>query len=247
MSTQVNARPDGGMGHTPLLAPRINSDVARVDPAVLDALRSKYVPDLSDAVGQLYTLDCGVRPLYPPSHCMVGQALTAKCPPGDNLTVHMALSMVQDGDILVVDSRQHVASCGTGGGSLVLPARQGLRGVVSDGGWRDIQEIQNLDVPLFGRGVSPFSPPKQRIGEINVPVTCGGVIVCAGDLVIGDENGVVIIPAKAAEYIIDRVPDYAPKLREEWSLKDLETRAVRVSSYISSMRAKIRPDAIAGF
>lgn len=238
-------RPDGGMGHTPILAPRIRPPAARIDPGLLDRLAGKYLPDLSDAVGALYTVDSGIRPLYQPVPRLVGQALTVKAPPGDNLTVHMALDMVEDGDVLVLDWRGHTDACGTGGGALVLPTSKGLRGVVVDGGWRDMTEVRGLNLPMFGRAVSPFSPPKKRIGDINVPVSCGGVVVNPGDLLVGDDDGLVVIPRDAAAHVVDSVADYAPREAfDQWPLDDLRARSERIRRYVATVRDQVRPDAI---
>jgi 4-hydroxy-4-methyl-2-oxoglutarate aldolase len=169
-------------GHHPVVGPRIVRNVPRLDQALLDRFAAAYAPDVSDAVGELYTMSSCIGPLYRPAPRLVGQALTVKAPPGDNLTVHGALGMIQPGDVLVIDWRGYTGGCGTGAGSLVVPFTRGLAGVVVDGGWRDIGELRDLGLPVYGRSVSVFSPPKQRPGEINVPVCCGGVVVHAGPL-----------------------------------------------------------------
>jgi 4-hydroxy-4-methyl-2-oxoglutarate aldolase len=172
-------------------------------------------------------MDAGIRPLHRDSRRLIGLALTVKAPPGDNLTVHGALSMVQNQDVLVVDWRGSDA-CGSGAGSLVLPILGGLNGVVVDGGWRDVEELQAMDFPIYGRTISPFSPPKKRLGEINVPVSCGGVIVTPGDVVVADHEGVVIVPREHAQLVADSLRDYRPRHAvSEWDLHELRRIAVR--------------------
>jgi len=207
---------DGGddaapFGHVPLVPPRIGRPAPRLPRDVLDRFREAFVPDVSDAVGALYTLDAGIRPLYEPTPRLVGQALTVKSPPGDNLTVHGALGQADENDVLVIDWRGYVGGCATGAGSLVDPIDRGLVGAVVDGCWRDVVELRGLGFPVFGRGVSAFSPPKERIGEINIPVACGGVVVCPGDLVVGDVEGVVIVPAAYVARVAERLRDYRPR------------------------------------
>jgi regulator of RNase E activity RraA len=227
--------PDGSgdrlenFGHVPLVPPRIGRRTARLPVEVLDRLRRAYVPDLSDAVGALYTMDAAIRPLYEPTPKLVGQALTVKAPPGDNLTVHGALSLVHEGDVLVIDWRGRVEGCATGAGSLVEPVDRGLVGAVVDGGWRDVGELRAMAFPVFGRGIAAYSPPKERIGEINVPVSCGGVVVMPGDVVVGDEDGVVVVPAAYAAVVAGGIRDYRPRLNvDEWNLDSLrETAATR--------------------
>ncbi len=187
-------------GHRPVIPPKVVRKARNTEAAVLQRLLSAYLPDVSDAVGPLYTMDSGIRPVYQPIRRLVGWALTVKSPPGDNLTVHGALSMVQEGDVLVIDWRGSDA-CATGAGSLVVPRRHGLLGAVVDGGWRDIAELQAIDFPVFARSVSPYSPPKSQAGEINVPVSCGGVVVHPGDVVVADVEGVVIVPLAHADLV----------------------------------------------
>ncbi len=209
-------------GHTPVVPPRVLEHALPVADAILERFAAAYVPDVSDAVGQLYTLDAAIRPLYQPIRRLVGQALTVKAVPGDNLAVHGALAMVRPGDVLVIDWRATDA-CATGAGSLALPIKSGLRGAVVDGGWRDVTELQALEFPVFGRSVSAFSPPKTRPGEINVPINCGGVVVHPGDVVVADIEGVVIVPREYAEVVARSLRDYQPhKSIEEWDLDRLE-------------------------
>ncbi len=209
-------------GHQPAIPPRILGHAPAIRAELLDRFATAYLPDLSDAVGQLYTLDSDIRPIYLPMPRLVGQALTVKAPPGDNLTVHGALLMVEPNDVLVIDWRGTDA-CATGAGSLVLPVRDGLRGAVVDGGWRDVAELQAMNLPVFSRSISAFSPPKQRPGEINVPIQCGGVIVEAGDVVVGDEEGIVIVPRAFAEDVAASLRSYEPHLTpESWDAEALE-------------------------
>jgi 4-hydroxy-4-methyl-2-oxoglutarate aldolase len=213
-------------GHVPLVPPRIGSSAARVPAHLLERFREAFVPDLSDAVGELYTMDAGIRPLYQPMSRLVGQALTVKSPPGDNLTVHGALGLVGEGDVLVIDWRGYVGGCATGAGSLVEPIDRGLAGAVVDGGWRDVGELRGMRFPVFGRAVAAFSPPKARIGEINVAVSCGGVVVFPGDMIVGDEEGVVVVPAAYTQTVADRLRHYRPRSSlGDWDLESLRQAA----------------------
>lgn len=221
--------------HHPVVVPIVNDPVPRVPEETLRRLEECYLPDLSDAVGALYTMDRDIRPLYGGMRKLAGQALTVKLPPGDNLTLHGALGMVQPGDVLVVDWRGYVGACATGASSLRLPLLQGLRGVVVDGAWRDVRELEALDVPICGRGLSAFSPPKAQAGEINTAVACGGVVVFPGDFVVGDDEGTVVIPQHSIERVLEAVAPYQPPSAEpeNWNLAAMErgmadrTRAFR--------------------
>lgn len=182
------------LGHAGVVPPAEGPAPSPVDPAVLEFLARTPATDVSDAVGRLYTMDPAVRPLYGPMRRLAGVAVTAKAPPGDNWAIHAGLGRAFPGSVLVVDWRGHTASCG-GGHTVLQPAiARGLAGLVIDGAWRDVEEIAASGFPVCGRGVSAFSPGKRELGELNVPVNCGGVIVRPGDLVIGDADGVAVIP-----------------------------------------------------
>jgi 4-hydroxy-4-methyl-2-oxoglutarate aldolase len=193
---------------TPIVPPVIGRNVPRPPAELVERFRSVFLPDISDKVGQLYTMDSGIRPLYQPIRRLVGVALTVKMPPGDNMMVQLALAEAQPGDVLVVDWRGYTEACGTGTGSLTSGIARGLAGVVIDGGWRDVAEIQALDFPIFARSISPFSTGKGRAGEINVPVACGGVIVNPGDIVVCDQEGGVVIPRLHAQAVADSLHEY---------------------------------------
>lgn len=196
----------GGMrGYTPVVPPRIGATPDRVDPAVLQFLGRVPVADVSDAVGRLYTMGPSIRPLYEPITRTVGVALTVKAVPGDNLAIHGALGTAGEQDVLVVDWLGYTEGCGSGALSLIGPFGRGLRGIVIDGGWRDVTELQGHGFPVFGRGEAAFSPAKSEPGEINVPVCCGGVIVEPGDVVVADAAGVAVIPRHSLDEVVAAV------------------------------------------
>jgi 4-hydroxy-4-methyl-2-oxoglutarate aldolase len=189
----------------PLLSPRLVTSVAALDPAIPDLLRTATTADVSDLVGPLYTLDGAIRALYSPMPVMVGRALTVKAVPGDNRAIIAALGFVEPGDVLVVDWRGFTGACGSGAKVLSLPKDLGLAGVVVDGAWRDVDEVAAMGIPIFGRGESVLSPIKSHLGEINVPVSCGGVVIQAGDVMFGDGSGVAVIPRRHAEQVAQAV------------------------------------------
>jgi 4-hydroxy-4-methyl-2-oxoglutarate aldolase len=110
--------------------------------------------------------------------------------------------MVQDQDVLVVDWLGYAEGCGSGALSLAGPARRGLRGIVVDGGWRDVAELKEQGFAAFGHGEAAFSQAKGEPGEINVPVCCGGVIVEPGDVVVADGAGVAVVPRRHLDEVV---------------------------------------------
>jgi 4-hydroxy-4-methyl-2-oxoglutarate aldolase len=183
-------------GYLPAVPPRIGTPPERPEPGVLAPLDGVPASDVSDVVGRLYTMDPRIRPLYSPIRRVVGVALTVKAVPGDNLAIHGALGMVQPHDVLVVDWLGYAEGCGSGARALAAPRERGLEGVVVDGAWRDVDDLRQVGFPVFGRHEALFSPAKREPGEINVEVSCGGVVVSAGDVVVADATGVVVVPRR---------------------------------------------------
>lgn len=215
-----------------VVPPRIVTDVPRLPDALLERYRTLYVPDISDAIGTLYTMDAGIRPFYEPIKRVVGRAFTLKAPPGDNVSIHGALSLAGPGDVLIIDWRGFTGACGSGALSLTSAISRGMAGLVIDGAWRDIDEVRKLDFPLFSRGNSPYSPVRRRPGEINVPVACGGVVVHPGDLIVGDREGVVVVPYAYAERVADALTPYdGPPALEQWLVGRDTTQAKLKEAY----------------
>ena len=223
-------------GHRPVVGPVIVRNVPRPPAELVERFRAAFLADVSDAVGQLYTMESTIRPLYRPINRLVGVALTVKAPPGDNLMIHKAFSMAGAGDVLVIDSRGYTEACGSGAGSLTPAISRGLAGVVVDGAWRDVSELQAIDFPIYGKGISAFSPPKARPGEINVPVHCGGVIVHPGDVVLADEEGVVVVPSAFAEAVVNSLRTYtSPRSLDEWDLDRIARNAAARDAYFEEV------------
>lgn len=210
-------------GHVPVVPPRIGPTLGRPEPTLLQRLAHVCVDDVSDAVGRLYTMDAGIVALSTPGRRLLGVALTVKAVPGDNPAIHGALDLVQSGDVMVVDWMGYTQGCGSGARSLIRPIERGLAGIVIDGGWRDLGDLQAQGFPVFGRQPAAFSPAKHEPGEINVPVCCGGVVVEAGDVVVGDTGGVAVIPRRHLSQVVDAVTGVergAPGSRVEQPLLD---------------------------
>jgi 4-hydroxy-4-methyl-2-oxoglutarate aldolase len=226
-------------GHFPVVRPRIGQPAGRIPVDMLERFRRVPVADTSDAVGRLYTMQSSIVPLYEPQQRMVGTALTVKAVPGDNAAVHAALGKVSEGDVLVVDWRGYAEGAAGGANMLVLPVLRGLRGVVVDGALRDVEDIRDLGIPAFGVGASCFSPSKSYVGEINVPVCCGGVVVEPGDLVIGDTDGVAVVPRRDIELVAQSLKEPAVRRSiDDYPQEQLERRLLeRQEWYLELFRA----------
>jgi 4-hydroxy-4-methyl-2-oxoglutarate aldolase len=147
---------------------------------------------LADVAGRRGALHGRIAALRPRMK-LAGTAFTVEVRPGDNLMIHAAMALARPGDVLVIDGKgdQTAALMGT----IMMTACQklGIAGVVIDGAVRDSLEIDEMDFPVFSVGTNPNGPTKQVGGRIGHPVNVGGVTVCAGDFVIGDADGVVVV------------------------------------------------------
>jgi RraA family protein len=176
------------------------------DRSLLEAFAERDTTDLADAMHASHALDPGIRPLYPKMPRFAGPAVTVSVPAGSQEVRRVAMDMAQTGDVLVVDARGVSAFAVLGGKLAERLKRQQLAGVVIDGYVRDRDEIEALGLPVFCRGETVAASPKTGPGEINVPVSCGGVVIHPGDVVVGDGNGVVVVPREAAADVLAKVP-----------------------------------------
>jgi RraA family protein len=156
---------------------------------------------LADVAGRRGALDGHIRPVAPGMR-VCGPALTVEVRPGDNLMIHAALVLAQPGDVLVIDGKGDL-SCALMGELMCTHARAaGIAGVVIDGAVRDVAELRSGILPVFARGASPNGPTKRLAGRIGHPVSVGEVAVAPGDLVVGDDDGVVIVPRGQVEQVL---------------------------------------------
>jgi 4-hydroxy-4-methyl-2-oxoglutarate aldolase len=159
----------------------------------LDTLKRLGSATVHEALGQTGALASAIKPLDA-SLRVAGPALTVRADPGDNLIVHYALTRAQPGDVIVIDAGGFL-ECGMWGDILTLAAlKTGVAGLVVDGAIRDADSIVALRFPAFARGLSIRGSHKSRTGQVNTAISCGGVIVEPGDVVLGDRDGVVTIP-----------------------------------------------------
>jgi regulator of RNase E activity RraA len=135
---------------------------------------------------------------------MAGTAVTVRSRGGDNLTYLRALEFCRPGDVLVVDAGGDLSNAVVGGILTFYAATIGLSGVVIDGAIRDVAEIRERDFPVYARGVTHRGPYKDGPGEINVPVCVGGMVVNPGDIVVGDQDGLLAIPQEDARFVIEK-------------------------------------------
>jgi 4-hydroxy-4-methyl-2-oxoglutarate aldolase len=145
-------------------------------------------------------MDLGIREMWPRIPRIAGPAYTVSCPPGDNLMLHAAIYRAEPGSVIVVQAGD--TDYAMSGGNVCATAQQrGIAGFVIDGVIRDVAEVRAAEFAVFARGLSPVPGKKQALGTLNQSITCGGVQVHPGDIVVADEEGIAVIPAAQQEDI----------------------------------------------
>jgi 4-hydroxy-4-methyl-2-oxoglutarate aldolase len=162
---------------------------------------------LVDAMGGRGCLDYRIKPLVPAAAVMVGTAVTCRPGPDDNLAVFGAVDVARPGDILVAAADGFTESAVTGDLLLGMARNRGVAGFVTDGMVRDIVGILGVGLPVYCAGVTANSPARNGPGTVGLPVILGGVQIAAGDIVVGDRDGVVVVPLAEAETVLARIAD----------------------------------------
>ena len=176
--------------------------------------------DVSDMMNRLYTMNPAIKPVTPRELRLLGPACTVKVFPGDNLMVHKSLDLANPGDVLVIDASSSMMTAVIGDLVSTKARHRGIAGVVVDGLVRDLDGILALgDFPVFARGTTPLGPLHRGPGEVNYPVSVGGIVVNPGDVIVGDADGVVVVPQESAESMLRR----------------LDTRAAAAAEYQSAV------------
>ena len=197
---------------------RIYKNIQRPSRELVASFKDLPVANIADMMNRMFCLDAKIRPFNRTP--LLGVAFTVKGRPGDNLLLHAALDLAQPGDILVVDAQGDMSNSIMGELMVLWAKKRGLGGFVIDGAIRDVGTLKNMDIPIYAAGVTPAGPYKDGPGEINVPVVCGGVVIHPGDILVGDEDGVVVIrPEDAAELIKKTV---AKNQAEQKTMQDIE-------------------------
>ena len=188
----------------PYKAIRKNPSAPQVAPAIIAALQDIPVAALSDNLHRNIG-SVGLQPYHRPGHkTMAGTAVTVKTRGGDNLTPMRAFEFCRPGDVLVIDAGGDITNAVIGGILSFYAATIGTAGLVLDGAIRDVAEIRERDYPVYARGVNHRGPYKDGPGEINVPVSVGGMIVNPGDIVVGDQDGLLAFSPDEAELLIEK-------------------------------------------
>jgi len=162
-------------------------------------------PDVSDLLNRLYAVDANIHCLTHSHHRLCGPACTVKVFPGDNLMVHKVLDVAKPGDVVVIDAHGSMSNAVLGDIVCTKSKHRRIAGFIVDGLIRDQPGILDLDFPVFARGTTTVGPMHRGPGEINYPISCGGVVVNPADVVVADGAGIVVVPHNIADDLLKRL------------------------------------------
>ena len=180
----------------------IRRTIDRVPEALVAAARKFQASILADVGGRRGALGGRIQPLSKAMK-VAGPAFTVEVRPGDNLLIHAALQLAKPGDVIVVDGKGDLSCALTGALMAAHAQKAGIAGFVIDGAVRDTEDCAKGSFPIFAAGANPNGPLKSSGGRINWPVSLAGTPVNPGDLIVGDADGVVVVPRETAAAIVD--------------------------------------------
>jgi 4-hydroxy-4-methyl-2-oxoglutarate aldolase len=184
---------------------QIRRNFPRPDHALLARFENVQTEHLADAMGGRGALDFMVKPIDPARANFVGTAVTCLCGPGDNLAIVASLSLLQPGDVIVAATDAHSILAVVGRRVTGMARNRGAAAIVTDGLARDTPGIRANGLPVFCRGITPNSATAAGPGTVGQPVVIGGVAVQSGDIVVGDADGVVVVPLVKTDEVLIRL------------------------------------------
>ena len=183
---------------------RIYKNRDNLNPELVERFKGYPSANVSDCMERLYSMSAHIKP-FGKQKKIIGQALTVKASIADNMLFHQALLMAQPGDVIVVEAGSDMNHSICGDIMYSIAKSKKIAGFVVDGCIRDVDYLLKEDLPVFAIGVTGRGPYKNGPGEVNVDISCGGQVVHPGDIILGDEDGIVVIPPTEAEDILLKV------------------------------------------
>lgn len=182
---------------------RIFTKVNRPDPKLVEGFRDIPVANIADMMNRTKVMDARIKKIS--NNNLLGTAFTVKVRSDDNLMAHKAISMAQPGDIIVIDAEGKLDNAIIGEQMVRTAIQRKLAGIIVDGAVRDVDYLsKQTDIPVYAAGVTPAGPYKDGPGEINTPISMGGIVVRPGDILVGDDDGIVVIEPASAKYVLEQ-------------------------------------------
>lgn len=202
---------------------------------IISKFRNISTTCISDAMGGLNNLDPLIKPLNE-EYKFAGRAFTVKLPVGENLAFLQAIRDCTPGDVLVVDVKGDLYRAIAGDFVVGMAKTLGVAAIVVDGVIRDIVGIKELNFPVFCKGTTCAASEKNGGGEINIPISCGGVPVHPGDMIVGDADGVVVIPQSIEQDVL--VKSLAKLNKDQEREKSISGNPEAIRQYLDKMLEK---------
>ncbi len=209
--------------------------ISRPDAAAIKILGELGVATVHEAQGRTGLMRPYMRPIYP-SAKVAGPAVTVSCQSGDNLMIHASIEVCQPGDVLVVTTSSESTDGMFGELLATSLVAHGVVGLIIDAGCRDVTEITAMDFPVWSKAVSAQGTVKATAGSVNIPVVCAGALVRPGDVIVGDMDGVVVVPREEAAAVAKASQERIAK--EEKAREKLRSGELGLDFY--GMRAKLK-------
>lgn len=212
---------------------RIYTKINRPSSDLVEGFKGIPVANIDDCMNRNACIDARIRPLN--EALLLGTAFTVKARPGDNLLLYKAIELAQPGDVIVVAVHGELSNAVIGELMITRANRRGIAGFVIDGAVRDSEAINNMEIPVYAAGITPNGPYKEGPGEINVPVSLGGIVVKPGDILVGDADSVVVIDPREAADIMEKAKAVGVKENEIM-------RSIEANSWDTSWVDKVLKD-----
>ncbi|WP_373506307.1 RraA family protein [Aestuariivirga sp.] len=220
---------------------RISRNFPRPPNDVVKALTGAMTGHLVDAMGGGGALDWQIKALGGGPQSFCGVAVTCDCGPSDNLALFGALDVVKPGDVIVAATRSHRAASVTGDLLVGMARNCGAAAIVTDGVVRDVAGILAVGLPVCCAGVSPNSPVRNGPGTVGLPIVVGGVAIASGDIIVGDADGVVVVPQAIAADLVKRLVD----VRAAEALLEAKVKSgLRIPDFIADVLSSPRVENI---
>ncbi|MBT2646118.1 RraA family protein [Bacillus sp. ISL-34] len=201
---------------------------------LIQQFRNLPTTAISDAMEGLSNLE-SIKPLKEEFR-LAGRALTVQMPVGDNSAVLKAIGEAKPGDVIVVDSKGDTYRAIAGDFVVGMMQTMEVGGLVVDGAIRDLEAIKEMNFPVFSKGTTVASSGKAGVGQTNIPISCGGVTVFPGDIIIGDMDGVVVVPQALGEEILIKAKDKF--MKDERRAEQYAGKPDEIRKYIAMMTNK---------